>query len=206
VELLSQRDFWFRYQAVHEDHRLDAEHHFVLPWNDRFGFELHAGPSAITLSLVECVSEQRHVLGWWDEARWHPFALRWSELRMLVAAWANRSDVLAAPAPLLLLGRFCGFGGNENEQHEEARRCVADAYRGLGFAAEDVSELTTHSLPRPDEADYRWTRDAELGWLFGGEYACYSLRNREHLPGKEGRFPFAHIQKLFADETGGRDR
>jgi hypothetical protein len=45
----------------------------------------------------------------------------------------------------------------------------------------------------------RWTSDAELGWLFRGEYACYSLRNREHLLGTEGRFPFAHIQNLFGD-------
>lgn len=198
MDALRGRDFWFRYHAVDEDLQLDAEHRFQLPWNDRFEFNLKAGPGDLALSLVERTSGQGHVLGWWDDARWHPFALRWSELLMLMRTWSKRSDVLGSPFPLLLLGRFVGFGVDENTKREEATRLVGEAYRSLGFNGTDVAQLTAHSLPVVDEDDYRWTHDAELGWLFGGEYACYSLRNREHRNGEEGRFPFSLVRELFS--------
>lgn len=202
MEPLGDRDFWFRYHAVDEERRLEADHHFVLRWNEHFEFKLDAGQNEVTLSLVERVSAQTHVLGWWDDARWHPFALRWSELRTLCDAWSQRSDVLTSPFPLLLLGRFVGFGVDEDEARQEAARLVDNAYRSLGFSSDDVAKLVGSSLPVANEEDYQWTHDSELGWLFGGEYPCYSLRNREHRGGEEGRFPFALVRGLFPGSTG----
>jgi hypothetical protein len=46
VKALRERDFWFRYHAIDENFRLDDQHRFLLPWNDRFEFKLDAGPDA----------------------------------------------------------------------------------------------------------------------------------------------------------------
>lgn len=73
------------------------------------------------------------------------------------------------------------------------------AYRGLGFPAEDVSTLAKHTTLAVTEEDYRWTRDAELGWVFGGEHPCYSLRSRAHSDGAEGVFPFEEFWQYFSD-------
>lgn len=108
--------------------------------------------------------------------------------------------VIAPSGSLLIIDAgFVGFGVDENTKREEATRLVEEAYRSLGFNGSDVAQLTLHSLPVADEKDCRWTHDAEFGWLFGGEYACYSLRNREHRDGEEGRFPFALVRELFSD-------
>lgn len=188
MEALRRPDFWFRYHAVDEDIRLDAEQRFQLPWDERFEFKLDAGPDDLTLSLVERASGQGHVLGWWDDARWHLFALRWSELLVLVRTWRRRSDVPASPFPLLLLGRFVGFGVDENTKREEATRLVEEAYRSLGFNGSDVAQLTVHSLPIADEDDYRWTHDAELVELLGMQPEQIVDWIREHLPAIEARF------------------
>jgi hypothetical protein len=58
--------------------------------------------------------------------------------------------------------------------------------------------LVKVTLVNPSEEDYRWQLNAKLGWVFGGEYACYSLRNPEHSGGGEGRFPFDEWNQLIA--------
>lgn len=197
VDLFRDRDFWLRYHVVDEDLQLEDEHRFVLPWSDRFAFRIEASDSGLTLYLDD--ETTAHQLGWWDEARWHPYALRWCELQTLLRGWASRPDTPAAPAPLLLLCSFVGFGVDDAKDYQEAQRLVTDAYRSLGFGPLDISRLTEHSLPVAGNEDYRWLRDPELGWLYRGEYPCYSLRNRDHGCGGSN-FPFALFKELFSDD------
>lgn len=200
--LLQGRDFWFRYHGVTEDQRLEAQLAFSFPWNDRLELRLQAGAEGSSLSLVERGAAREHSLGWWDEVRWHPFALRWSELEMLVRRWDAQPDAtLPEPFPLLLLARYVGFGVDDSAERRIANDRVVNAYRRLGFSAEEVATLAQHTIPEVTEDDYRWTRDAELGWVFGGEYPCYSLRNRAHSDGAEGAFPFEEFRQCFSDLT-----
>ena len=39
--------------------------------------------SFVNLGLRNCRTNSSSDMGWWDNARWHPFALRWSELERL---------------------------------------------------------------------------------------------------------------------------
>ncbi len=191
------RDVWARYLAADEELPLLDEVKVRLPWDARLDLSLDANEGSKSIALVDLATGAEHPLGWWDEARWHPFALRWNELERLASDWRARGIELRPPVPLLLLSCFVGFGVDDDEQRRLAAAAVADGFRMLGFAARDASALAGAALPRLGERDYRWTRDAELGWLFGGKYPCYSLRNREHLGGAEGAFPFAEVRRRF---------
>ncbi len=147
----------------------------------------------INLSLLDRQKFKHCELGWWDDARWHPFALRWEELERLVAYWGRHPDSsIASPTErLLLLARFVGHGADESADVAARRERVAAAYRGLAlFSPSEIEELVAGTIVLPTEDDYRWTKHDELGWVFSGEYPCYSIRNAEHAGGQEGRFPF----------------
>ncbi len=194
------REFWERYHSGDEERALLDEVSLRLPWDARLELALVAGPSRKALALVERGTGAEHPLGWWDDARWHPFALRWNELQRLTSDWSARPEVEPrAPVPLLLLACFVGFGADDDEDRASALSAVSAGFRQLGFAAQDASALASEALPRVGERDYRWTRDPELGWIFGGSYPCYSLRNRAHLEGAEGAFPFAELRRRFDD-------
>ncbi|HEX9050245.1 MAG TPA: hypothetical protein VF841_06890 [Anaeromyxobacter sp.] len=194
------REFWARYHSGDDERGLTGDLEVRFPWDGRLALELVAGPGRKALALVDPASGARHPLGWWDEARWHPFALRWNELERLTSDWAVRPDAEPrAPVPLLLLSCFVGFGAADDEDRASAFSAVAAGFRMLGLAAHEASALAADALPRVGERDYRWTRDPELGWIFGGGYPCYSLRNREHLAGAEGVFPFAELRARFED-------
>ena len=132
-------------------------------------------------------------LGWWDDARWHPHALRWSELEKLHQYWLDESiDAVNPSAGFLLLALFVGHGFDERAQFSARKDVLTRHYQYLGlFTESDVAELSDRSLIVPSEDDYKWSEDDELGWVFSGDYPCYSIRNRAHYGGAEGRFPFA---------------
>ncbi len=196
------REFWARYHSGDDELGLTEDLKLAFPWDDRLALELVAGPGRKAIALVERKTGAEHPLGWWDDARWHPFALRWNELERLASDWSVRAEVEErAPVPLLLLSCFVGVGADDDEERAHAVGVVAAGFRMLGFAAQDASALASAALPRVGERDYRWTRDPELGWVFGGSYPCYSLRNREHLGGREGVFPFAELRRRFDDRT-----
>ncbi len=192
------RAFWAQYYALAKDAGIDESLKVTLPWDGRMNLELVVGESRKSLSLLDRATGTEHPLGWWDDARWHPFALRWGELQALVRDWSLRADVEPrAPVPLLLLSCFVGFGVDDEEERQRAAASIASALRALGCAADDAAALAVHALPDVGEDDYRWTPDPELGWVFGGEYPCYSLRNREHAGGDEGAFPFLEFRRRF---------
>jgi hypothetical protein len=192
--------FWTSYHAGDDERGLTEDLKVRFPWDARVALELVAGPSRKAIALVDLATGTEHPLGWWDDARWHPFALRWNELVRLTSDWSARAEVEPrAPVPLLLLSSFVGFGVDDDENRANAIAAVSAGFRTLGFAAHDASTLAGEALPRVGERDYRWTRDPELGWVFGGGYPCYSLRNRAHLSGAEGVFPFAELRARFDD-------
>ena len=163
--------------------------------------EIAINPEFVTfnLGLRNLKTGRVAEIGWWD-ARWHPYSLRWSELERV-----HRYS-LSAPLPqihpsaaFLLLAVFVGHGVDERDQFSARKSAIAKHYEQLRlFAEAEIVELVENTFRLPSEEDYRWSHDAELGWVFGGEYPCYSIRNKEHSDGAEGRFPFSEWSKLMA--------
>jgi hypothetical protein len=55
------------------------------------------------------------------------------------------------------------------------KEVLAEHYRHLNlFSSSEVAELSDRTVILPSENDYEWSHDSELGWVFGGEYPCYS--------------------------------
>ena len=219
AELLSTRDFWLSYRdegqyrldetSIQENATAgeDGEIIFRLPCPAPHAiefsvqFDLHA----INLTLVNVQNGTECELGWWDEIRCHPFWLRWLELEALYRYWQDHPGLLPcrSVATLLLLAPFVGTGVDETDALPVRRERIAGAYRELGlFSAEEIGRLVDRALLGPPEGDYRWTRHETWGWVFGGEYPCYSLRNAEHTNGREGRFPFAEFAGLMRQLDG----
>ncbi|MGE0710474.1 MAG: hypothetical protein AB7N76_09840 [Planctomycetota bacterium] len=216
-EVLLDPVFW-RYYQLGREHAPDAE------WKRQYSRELNAGEweplrfsldcgagrvlvvtarldyYALDLELEE-PDGALHTLGWWDEARWHPYALRWEEAVALLRAWRRRpTGALGSPwAAFLLIARFVGLSERlAGERFDE----VFHAYLRLDLKSATARRLALGTVTPPTDADYRWSEDPELGWVFGGDYACYTLRNRAHLDGNEGRFPFEAFAALIAGLRG----
>jgi hypothetical protein len=139
-------------------------------------------------------------MGWWDDARWHPYALRWLELERLHQYWLDEAiDAVNPSAAFLLLAPFVGLGADERGQLSARKDVLVGHYQHLDlFSPSEAAELSDRTLVLPSEDDYTWSQDAELGWVFGGEYPCYSIRNRAHYGGSEGRFPFTEWSTVVA--------
>ncbi len=102
-------------------------------------------------------------------------------------------------ASLLLLAPFVGFGTGDSQAQERAEARVESAFRELGIEESEIQDLTVATIRTSTEDDYLWIADPQLGWVFGGEYPCYSLRNRAHLNGNEGVFPFVEYRQMLED-------
>ena len=154
----------------------------------------------VNLGLRDIRTSRHGEMGWWDDARWHPFALRWSEVESLYQFWLNEPiDKVPPSAAILLLAPFVGHGADERGFVSARKEVLAEHYAQLNlFSASEVAELSDRSVILPSEDDYKWSRDSELGWVFGGEYPCNSLRNRAHSGGEEGRFPFVEWSSIVA--------
>src|SRR5262249_60215676 len=106
---------------------------------------------------------------------------------------------ITAGAAFLLLAFFLGNGADERDQFSERRDAIAIHYEHLQlFTPAEITELVDRTFVLPTEEDYNWSQDNELGWVFGGEYPCYSLRNREHWGGTEGRSLFSDWSMVVA--------
>ncbi len=217
LDFLRTRQFWRFY--VHLDESLDdvtlsllgrttingesyAESVITLHCGQECFLDLTITPqlAMVNLGFRSMSMKRSSVMGWWDDGRWHPFALRWSELKRLYHHWLNEPiDKVHPSAAILLLTPFVGHGFDEREFVPARKEALATHYQQLNlFGASEVAELSDRSVILPSENDYKWSRDNELGWVFGGDYPCYSLRNRAHVGGEEGRFPFAEWSSTVA--------
>ena len=172
---------------------------FPFPCGERYSLVIEHEPSDFgctrNLFLVDSKSGVRSAMGWWDQARWHPYCLRPEEFDLLLQYW-NRSDRRYGPNVAFLL--FCQFVGLADTTARDAlvtrAKAAADA---LGLSASGGKfEIP---LQTPGE-DYRWEVDADLGWVFTSDkYCCYSLRNRPHAESDEGRVPFTAFQEMMSE-------
>jgi hypothetical protein len=166
-----------------------------------FSLEITITPdlASVNLELRNARTNVVSEMGWWDDARWHPHALRWSELERLHQYWLSDSVAPIHPsAAFLLLALFVGHGVDERDDFPERKEAIAKHYEQLQlFTATEIAELVKRTFVLPSE-DYNWSQDSELGWVFGGDYPCYSIRNREHCGGAEGRFPFSDWSMVVA--------
>jgi hypothetical protein len=216
--ILRYRDFWRFYVGVSDD-PLDVEilRHFdsvtiqgrkypeamiPLRCGTHFSLEVRITPDLGSVNLGLRNARQNVVakMGWWDDARWHPHALRWLELERLEHYWLSDSATRLHPsAAFLLLALFVGHGADESDQFPERKATIARHYGELQlFTTTEITELVDRTFVLPSDEDYNWSQDNDLGWVFGGEYPCYSLRNREHADGSEGRFPFSDWATVMA--------
>jgi hypothetical protein len=179
----------------------DEDVFFDLPCGPRYGLRVEGtiGYWSITLLLVDLASGDTHQLGWWDDAQWHPYALRWAELMQLEQHWlASCCESTTIAERLLLLSPFVGLPAVEDLAQRQ--QVLVRALSTLGIREEGaVASLIDRALQTVSGDDYAWTFSPELGWLFGGEYPCYSIRNLDHRGDSEPRFPFEHFDKLLSD-------
>jgi hypothetical protein len=133
-------------------------------------------------------------LGHLDQARWHPFCLRWSEMEAVVAQMRAAPGLhpLSPEVGMLLLARWVGHGSDEAALLKERREIIASTFEQLDlFHGEDAVRMAAQILQAVPDDDYAWRWDDERGWLFSGDYAGYSVRNDCH-----DRFPFAEFTEL----------
>jgi hypothetical protein len=166
----------------------------ALPCGAEYSLQITITPDlgSVNLGLRNAQTNRVAEMGWWDDARWHPHGLRWSELETLHQYWGNSLERIHPSAGFLLLALFVGHGAHERHDFAARKETIAKHYQQLQlFTSNEIAELVERTFVLPCEEDYNWSQDDELGWVFGGEYPCYSIRNREHSGGAEGRFPFS---------------
>jgi hypothetical protein len=130
------------------------------------------------------------LMGSCDAIRAHPHCLHPDEFDLLLNHWSRNNSEADQRIALLLLAPFVG--------HTDPAACralsdqVRAAFHGL-YPQASAPDLSLFA-----REDYRWEIDGELGRLFTGKYACYSMRNREHIGVDCPPFPFTEFNRLIA--------
>jgi hypothetical protein len=214
ADIIQDREFWSWYLREYKDREwpeLIARHGgtlvLELPCLSRSQFRLRLDFGINLRSLSLLVDGGSRELGWWDDARAHPHALRWAELRELDDLWrANGPSAACNAAAFALCAPFVGIGIGERPYLDAMRGLLLERIRDLPVFPRGVhADILAQTLRLPFEDDYEWRRDPRLGWTFSGDYPCYSLRNEVHSEpdGKEGSFPFEQWRSIFGASTPG---
>jgi len=203
VRLLETAGRDFETEKEEEDGEITGTVRFVFGCGQEHSLFLTltmaGGEADKRLSLKENSSGKEYELGWWDLARAHPYCLRPQELDTLCKYWKGQG-VWQDDLPYLLLCDFVGI--TEKKEGKALRSREREMLKSLRcYGRGLVSSVDEDGITREaglKEEGYRWRQDPELGWLFSGsEYACYSLRNREHLGSECGTFPFAQWNAMI---------
>ena len=221
IEILDAPEFWRYYQfgdaAIPDDvlncylgKQYSEEHEqdwyddltITLPLFDEFELEFAIGFNYWCINLVfrNVKKNSLHQCGWWDESRWHPYAIQWEELKILYRHWqAEPNTIPIEPEQaLLLLAKFVGLGKQERKQKKEYEKQLAKAYELLNILRpKEVQNLTGATIMEPPDDDYTWSDDKRLGKVFSGEYPCYSIRNTDHEGELNEDFPFQDWKRLM---------
>ena len=93
---------------THFDPSPDDEHEYldvILPCGSEYALSLSISPDwyHIELGLESPQFDTPGEMGWWDEARWHPFAIRWNELLRLHQYWKDCSTLTIHPSSAFIL-------------------------------------------------------------------------------------------------------
>ena len=199
-----RRDYVVRDEKVHYEYAGQQRTvaygvvEFQFSCGERFSLLIDYQPSVDgcerSLYLIDSRSGEKHQMGWWDLARWHPYCLRMDELDDLVQFWRRQGGRPEnVELPLLLLCQFVGLADQKDLEALSAK--AEDAYRKLGLPALSGNEP---NVPLQAKDGYRWEIDEELGWVFtSDEYCCYSIRNKPHADSDEGQFPFFAFREMM---------
>lgn len=171
--------FWEGYLRLGSDGalRIDPSDYGVvaLEFGEERALEVHLTKALAALILTHPDLPEPVGLGWDDDARWHPHALRWPEVPKLAARVTNCSPEEA----LLFLVRFTFV---ERRRHDAARALIAGALDAI------VPELATEAyldriMDDLDVRDASWRLVAGIGWIAedgAPDGYLYSLRSREN--------------------------
>ncbi|MEV4641489.1 hypothetical protein AB0J80_29505 [Actinoplanes sp. NPDC049548] len=159
-----------------------------------FGLALHV----LNLVVLEEYEDEdddgwAYEIGHWDQARWHPWCLRREEASAVAAFMrAHPGDhglengcTVSPDLAELLLSRFVGHATDDAAGLAAHRAEVAGRFLRMGLFDAAEAERVAESMVRTPPDRYAWTRSQTHGWLFGGDYGCYSNRDLGH-----SHFPF----------------
>lgn len=221
IEILDTPEFWRYYQfgdaALPEDlldcyldKEYDQQHKqnlyneltLDLPLYDEFELELTVGFNywCINLAFRNLKKNSLHQCAWWDDERWHPFAIHWDELVALYQHWNSCPETIPIKPEqaFLLLAKFVGLGQQDRKLKKKYKKELTHIYESLEiFRPKEIENLTSATLVEPPDDDYDWSDDQRLGKVFGGEYPCYSIRNADHEGELNEDFPFADWIRLM---------
>lgn len=221
IEILDTPEFWRYYQfgdaALPEDlldcyldKEYDQQHKqnlyneltLDLPLYDEFELELTIGFNywCINLAFRNLKKSSLHQCAWWDDERWHPFAIHWDELVALYQHWNSCPETIpiGPEQAFLLLAKFVGLGQQDRKLKKKYKKELTRIYESLEiFRPKEIENLTSATLVEPPDDDYDWSDDQRLGKVFGGEYPCYSIRNPDHEGELNEDFPFADWMRLM---------
>lgn len=167
----------------------------------RLELEVTLDTFAIELVLVRKSPLRRLVLGWWDTAHWHPFALRWEELTSLLEHWdANPGTAPERAKSFLLLACFVGIDADDDD-FTRKKLNLFDTYDSMGlFTHDEAVKLGHRALFDAARDDHKWIQHADGRWTYGegAEDPACSLRQGSSQAGEKG-FPFADFDELLRD-------
>jgi hypothetical protein len=104
----------------------------------------------INLSLSHRSMPSPIELGWDDQARWHPHALRWEELEAICGCLAARDADMPHPGwPLLLLCRFAP--PTANDDRARARDLITRALRRTWPCPAAAIQMIVDFIDRPGD-------------------------------------------------------
>ena len=202
VELQSP-DFWAAYFFETEPDEIGDEDsstivEFAVGGGYALVLDIDVEISSVYLEMRTPADAETLVLGWDDQAHWHPDALRWAELDLIARAVAVADPGIPHPGPVVALAaRFVVLGPDDDL---DAITPVVDAAYGPRPAAATWWPRTRDWLHRADGRDHgvTWQRNEAGDWTVGQDEAAsvdrdlYSLRR----PGAD--FPFAAWRELLA--------
>jgi len=134
--------------------------------------------------------QEKQLMGWWNLENWHPYALSPEELDLLLSYWEKQGGKWTnRHLAHALLHDFVGLDSEEATADYAAKTFEAfNELRIKGFAKVEQKPIAIFYY---EDSEYHWRYNRKLGWLFeSDQYACYSIRNKAHSKGEEGRFPF----------------
>ena len=129
---------------------------------------------------------EKTLLGWWDNAHWHPHFLRIEELE-LIAEYVKKNDAkwIGLDIPFLFLFGFLCVVDDKTETYVEQK--VKRIFNSFNHQLGDMVGKDFHFLYRTHK-NYHWHFDAQSDWLvLADEYGAYSLRQKRY---EEQKFPF----------------
>lgn len=198
-KLFSSKKFWDRYfWNLHDEFSYgileDNPIRFHLTEYDTL--LLDPGEDLAYISLAyQYKTENELEIAWDDEAHFHPFVLRFTELQAIVDKIAAVHNV-EKWVPALLLRRFVGIESFAELQTISAWELEMRKTSGL-FTEDELHAWFEKSKQDHEnfwnDCDRKWSYQEPTGWGFEGNDA-YSLRNANN-----SHFPFQQWNRMLAE-------